>query len=135
MKPFRIAVLAIAVVCASGCKDLFSVTPLDIGAPAQTANGTYDFSFTWKDLSGTHVTQLPGFFRVRNGVISSSDGTLSGSVDSFGKATYNGPCPTANGGAVYTGSMTALAIPKAGRGNYTCNVTGISNVWLIYNGN
>lgn len=115
MKPFLISVLAVAVVFASGCKDLFTVKSLDVGAPAATANGTYDFSFTWKDLGGMHVTQLPGFFSVTNGIVSSSDGTLTGSVDSFWKATFNGLCPTANGGAIYTGSMTALAIPKAGQ--------------------
>ena len=136
MKRIHLAGLAVAVVVMSGCADLFSVKkiPLETGAAEATANGVYDFSFTWADLAGTHVTQLKGFFRVTNGVISSTDGTLSGSVDRVGTATFNGPCPTANGGARFTGSMSSLAIPKAGRGDYICNTTGIKNIWQINNG-
>ena len=136
MKRIHLAGLAVAVAVMSGCADLFSVKkiPLETGAAEATANGVYDFSFTWADLGGTHVTQLKGFFRVTNGVISSSDGTLSGSVDRVGAATFNGPCPTANGGARFTGSMSSLAVPKAGRGDYTCNTTGIKNIWQINNG-
>lgn len=132
----RFATVAVTVTMMAACGDLLGVKkiPLDPGPADQTANGVYDFSFTWKDLSGTRVTQLPRFFRVTNGVISSSDGTLSGTVDRFGKATFNGPCPTANGGATYTGSMSSLAVPKAGLGTYKCNVTNISNSWRIYNG-
>ena len=129
MKHVHLAALAVTVLVMSGCPDLFSVPkiPLKTDTADATANGVYDFSFTWADLAGQHVTQLKGFFRVTNGVISSSDGTLAGTVDRFGAATFDGPCPTANGGAKYTGSMTALAIPKAGLGNYLCNTTGIKN--------
>lgn len=136
MKHAHFAALAITVLVMSGCADLFAVKkiPLATGAAEATANGVYDFSFTWADLSGTHVTPLKGFFRVTNGVISSTDGTLSGTVDHFGAATFDGPCPTANGGARFTGRMTALANPKAGLGEYICNTTGIKNSWRIYNG-
>lgn len=136
MRLLRFATVAMTVMLVAACGDLLGVKkiPLETGAADQTANGVYDFSFTWVDMAGTHITQLNRFFRVTNGVISSSDGTLRGTVDRFGKATFDGPCPTANGGATYTGSMSALAVPKAGLGTYRCNVTNISNSWRIFNG-
>ena len=136
MKHVHLAALAVTVLVMSGCADLFAVKkiPLATGAAEATANGVYDFSFTWADLAGQHVTQLKGFFRVTNGVISSSDGTLAGTVDRIGVATFNGPCPTANGGARYTGNIAFLANPKEGMGNYLCNTTGIKNSWRINNG-
>lgn len=136
MRLRRLLVFAVVLMTVPACGDLLGVKkiPLTTGAADQAANGVYDFSFTWADLAGTHVTQLRRFFRVTNGTISSSDGTLSGTVDRVGKATFAGPCPTANGGATFTGSMSSLAVPKAGNGTYKCNATNISNSWRIYNG-
>ena len=96
----------------------------------------YDFSIVTTSPSGNQTIVLPpGFFIVRNGIISSSDNTLSGSVtDDFGNVVFTGPCPINNGSANFTGILDALAAPKAGHGNYTCQIGGISRTWRAYNG-
>ena len=99
-------------------------------------DGVYDFSFVTSTPSGNQTIVLPaGFFIVKNGVISSSDNTLSGKVlDDFGNVQFTGPCPINNGTANFTGILDALAAPKAGHGNYTCQIGGITRTWRAYNG-
>jgi len=100
-------------------------------------DGVYDFSIVVPKPGGGDSTMvLPaGFFIIRNGVISSSDSTLSGTVlDDFGNISFTGPC-TVNGlGANFTGIMDALAGPKFGQGSYTCQYGGITRTWRAYNG-
>jgi hypothetical protein len=110
-------------------------------APAPGAgtkyDGTYDFSIETTGPGGSVSTiVLPaGFFRIRNGQITSSDNTLTGGVtdSSFGNVKFNGPCPINGDGAVYTGIMAALAT-KNGMGEYVCNFGGIHKMWHAYNG-
>ena len=110
--------------------------PLSNNSSGGKYDGVYDFSIVTTSPSGNQTIVLPpGFFIVRNGIISSSDNTLSGSVtDNFGNVVFTGPCPINNGSANFTGILDALAAPKAGLGNYTCQIGGISRTWRAYNG-
>lgn len=98
-------------------------------------DAVYDFSFVTSTPGGNQTIVLPaGFFIVKNGVISSSDNTLSGKVlDDFGNVQFTGPCPINNGTANFTGILNA-GNPKFGQGNYTCQIGGITRTWRAYNG-
>lgn len=95
-------------------------------------NGTYDFQFVFTNPPPTPDTSktLSQFFRVNNGVITASDGTLSGSVSSSGSATFVGPCPINNDPADFTGSLTTSG---TGSGTYRCRTGGISRSWSVLN--
>ena len=111
--------------------------PLTNNSSKVAYDGVYDFSIVTTSPSGNQTIVLPpGFFIVRNGIISSSDNTLSGSVTNFefGNVVFTGPCHINNGSANFTGILDALAAPKAGHGNYTCQIGGISRTWRAYNG-
>ena len=101
-------------------------------------DGTYDFSFTLPKQGGGQQTAVadPGFFTISNGVISSSDATIAGTVlDDFGNVRFTGPCWTSSGGiAIWTGIINARSGPKFGEGTYVCqnNIKGGS--WHAYNG-
>jgi len=94
----------------------------------------------------TVATQvLQRFFIVRNGIVSSNDGTVAGAItnDNFGNVRFTGPCPhgdslpNPNLSATWTGIMNAGAGPKFGQGNYVCRTpvgTPSRNTWRAYNG-
>ena len=136
-----------------------SVTPVPAASPAPTPSpspaptpasakydGTYDFSFVYATGSTTVTTQvLPRFFIVRNGIVSSSDGTVAGTVtnSTFGNVQFTGPCPhgdslpNPNLSAIWTGILNAGSGPKFGEGNYVCRTpvgTPARNTWRAYNG-
>lgn len=106
------------------------------GSSGGKYDGVYDFSIVTTSPSGNVTKVMPsGFFIIRNGKISSSDNTISGSVkDNFGTVEFTGPCPINGNGAKYTGLLSALATPKAGHGEYVCNFGGITRTWRVYNG-
>jgi hypothetical protein len=93
-------------------------------------NGTYDFQFVFTNPGGDSTRTLPQFFRVNNGVITASDGSLSGSVTSAGAVTFVGPCPINNDPADYSGSLTTAG---AGQGPYRCRTGGIARTWSVFN--
>lgn len=107
------------------------------GASPGTAkyDGTYNFFFKNPGPGGiTESRTLARFFIIRNGVISSSDGTLSGAVDSFGAVSFTSPCTINNSVATWIGNMNASALAGAnfGQGTYTCSLAiggGSSNSW------
>lgn len=113
---------------------------------ARPFDETYDFSFTHPtppcSISpppcGGQKTQVmpPGFFRISNGIVSSSDATVTGSVlDNFGNVRFTAPCWTSSGGiATWTGIMNALSGPKFGEGKYVCQNGIIGGSWHAYNG-
>src|SRR5213075_15028 len=80
-------------------------------------------------------TNLPNFMIIRGGVISSSDGTLNGTVDlTFGSVTMRSACPINNSIATWTGNMNASAQSGSnfGQGTYTCAIAiggGANDSW------
>jgi hypothetical protein len=99
-------------------------------------DGTYDFSFTFpKQGGGVNTQVINRFFIIRNGQISSADGTVTGSVlDNFGNVRFTGPCWDGGGSpATWMGIMDALA-GKNGQGTYTCRNNIIGGSWRAYNG-
>ena len=87
-------------------------------------NGTYNFFFKYPSPSGTASSTLSRFLIINNGIVSSSDGTVSGSVDHFGAVTFHSPCPINSSTATWTGTMNASAQSGSnfGQGTYTCSI-------------
>lgn len=138
----RTAVLS-ALWCAVTAAGCFDLTQPNASSPSSTGttgpfDGTYDYSFAWTD-NGTqwNVNNLPAFFIVKNGVVSSTGGELSGRVtDNFGNVTFQGPCPNGSlEGANFTGILNA-GNPKFGQGTYRCNGGGFDShmTWHVNNG-
>lgn len=116
-----------------------TVTVTQSGAaptPTGRFDGTYDFSFVHPQPGGQRTQVLPaGFLRIRNGVITSSDGTANGAVlDDFGNVRFTAPCWDGGGGlAVWTGIMS-VAAGRTGLGNYVCQNGILGGTWRAYNG-
>jgi hypothetical protein len=117
----------------------FTVGCLAATSPSSSGrkyDGVYDMSVNVPpQVNPNGVIVVSGFFHVSSDVISSSDGTLSGSVtDTFGNVSFTGPCPVGNtGGATFTGVLNA-GNPKFGQGTWRCNNGGASSSWRVYNG-
>jgi hypothetical protein len=100
------------------------------GSTSGGYDGTYDFAFVYTvSGAGNRQTMLSQFFRVNGGNITSSDGTLHGSVASSGAASFVGPCPINNDPADYVGNLSRSG---NGEGTYRCRVGGISRTWSVY---
>jgi hypothetical protein len=104
-------------------------------APSGKYDGTYDFFFKNPGPGGvTESHNLSRFLIIRNGNVTSSDGTLAGTVDGFGAVRFTGPCPINNSVGDWTGSMNASALVGSnfGQGQYTCRIAiggGANNTW------
>jgi hypothetical protein len=103
-------------------------------APASTGSrfaGTYDFSY----VSPLGPQALSRYWFVRaDGVIGSTDGLVSGSVDNSGDVQFKAPCWTNSGGTA-TFSGTLLSNPKSGSGRFTCALNNINGgTWRVDNG-
>lgn len=97
-------------------------------------DGTYDFSFVHPVQGGTNTVPLSRFFTIKNGIISSSDGTIAGTVTESGVVQFTGPCWTSSGGtATWTGTLSAGS-PRSGQGNYTCQNNINGGTWSVTNG-
>ena len=71
-----------------------------------------------------------------NGRISSSDGTVAGSVtdNNTGGVRFTAPCHDGAGGtATWVGTLTANT-PKTGQGTYTCQNNIVGGTWSVANG-
>ena len=102
--------------------------------PVNSRDGVYDFSFVYNNNGTPETVVLPQYFIVTNDVLSSNPQELSGFVlDDFGNVRFSGPCPVNNGGAVFTGTLNLLN-PMGGRGDWKCDIGGVSNTWRAYNG-
>jgi hypothetical protein len=87
-------------------------------------DGTYDFSFQYAAPGGAQTQNLSRYLFIRNGVVSSSDGVVNGTVDAnFGSITFKAPCPISSGSSTWTGIMDASARSGSnfGQGHYGCN--------------
>ncbi len=100
------------------------------GSGVRAYDGTYDFLFVFTTPGGDSSRTLSRFFRVSNGTISSTDGTVRGSLTSSGAATFIGPCPINNDPADYTGTLSTNG---TGQGTYRCRTGGISRSWRVFN--
>jgi hypothetical protein len=112
-----------------------SITPVPAAftppglTPGPTAGGKYDgfynffYTFPTSLTSGSSNT-IQRFLIIRNGVISSADGTMAGTVDNFGFITFTWPCIINSSLADHRGSMNASALPgfNGGFGQYTCRM-------------
>lgn len=100
-------------------------------------DGTYDFRLVYPTGPGNTTSRTTTrFFIVSGGRISSSDGTVSGSVtsESTGAVRFTGPCWTQSGGtATFTGTLEATT-PKSGSGSYTCQNNIVGYTWSVSNG-
>lgn len=102
-----------------------SNTPSVTGA--RRFDGTYDFSYIRTGPGGTQTTvNVPRYLILNNGSLTTTEGTISGSVDADGNFRGNGVCPINELGADWTGRFTTSG---TGSGNYTCRFGGISRTW------
>lgn len=87
-------------------------------------DGTYNFFFKYPSPSGTASRTLTQYLYINNGVVTSSDGLSSGSVDHFGAIQFQTPCPINSSTATWTGNMNASAQSGSnfGQGTYTCSI-------------
>ena len=95
------------------------------GAPSSKFDGSYDFFYTFPtSLTSGSSNTIPRFLIIRNGVISSADGTMSGRIDNFGFATFTWPCIINSSLADFSGNMDASALSgfNFGKGEYSCRM-------------
>jgi hypothetical protein len=117
-----------------------SFAPPPASNPAPPAgskfDGIYDFRIEQPTGAGITTVNVAQYFRVVNGRISSPDGVLSGTVDTFGAAKFTSLCPFgAKDPATYSGNLNAGAGPTGnfGMGKYHCEQTPDYN-WFVNNG-
>lgn len=105
-------------------------TPPGLGPPAPTAdakfNGTYDFWIRYPTSATLESFQnIRRLVTIRNGIISSADGLMSGTVNNLGFTTFTWPCIiTPNSLADFRGNFnpSALSGSNFGEGTYTCRM-------------
>ncbi|MEI7950736.1 MAG: hypothetical protein WCI66_10950 [Gammaproteobacteria bacterium] len=125
--------------CGNGTFGTWATTRTPPPTPAPTTgiyDGTYDFYLVYPNPGGAATLTVSRFFIVKDGVISSSDGTVTGTVtnSTTGAAQFTGPCWTSSGGtATFTGNLGAGS-PKSGQGSYTCQNNINGGTWRVANG-
>jgi hypothetical protein len=95
-------------------------------------NGTYNLFYKLAGSGGVETNNLPNYLIIRNGVVSSRDGALSGTVDlNFGSIKFTSICPYNQERANWTGNMnqSALAGANFGQGQYSCVNPGDVFTW------
>jgi hypothetical protein len=102
----------------------FTPPRLTPGPASGKYDGVYNFSIAHPTSPTTsRIQNIARFMIIRDGIVSSADGTMAGSVDNFGWITFTWPCIiTPNSLADFEGHMTGLAWPKAGKGSYDCRM-------------
>ena len=89
-------------------------------------DGTYNFFYKSPAPGGTTTSRtLTSFLIIRSGVVSSSDGTVHGTVDlNFGNITFTSGCPINSTTANWTGIMnqSAQSGSNFGQGTYQCTL-------------
>ena len=122
LPPARALMFLLAVLAVSDCS---SITGLGTtSSDVSKFDGTYNFFFKYPSSSGLASRPIARWLIIQNGVVSSSDGTASGSVDHFGAIRFQTPCPINSSTATWTGNMNASALSGAnfGQGTYTCSI-------------
>ncbi len=98
-------------------------------------DGAYDFTLTIPTGNGTQTTQtVRRFWHVSNGVVTSTDGTLRGTVDGSGGVRFTGQCPINSELADWTGNLDWTAQPgfNHGEGRYVCRMPISGNLtWRV----
>lgn len=94
------------------------------GTGSPNFDGTYNFFFKYPSPSGQTSRSLSRYLIINNGVVSSSDNNVTGSVDHFGAVRFQSPCPINSSTATWTGNMNASAQAGSnfGQGTYTCTI-------------
>ena len=126
----RSVAIGLSVLMLAGCPSLTSPT----GSGVSKFDGTYNFFFKFPSPSGMSSRNLSSYLYISNGVVSSSDGAVSGTVDSFGAVRFQSACPINSSTATWTGNMNASAQSGSnfGQGTYTCSFAiggGSSDSW------
>jgi len=102
----------------------FTPPPLTPGPTSGKFDGVYNFFIKYPTSATTEGSQnIPRFMIIRDGIVSSADGTMAGRVDNFGNITFTWPCViTPNSLADFTGFMNAVSAFKLGEGKYDCRM-------------
>ncbi len=89
-------------------------------------DGTYNFLIHYPtSLTSSDSQNIQRFVTIRNGIISSADGLMSGRVENTGFTTFTWPCiVTPNTLADFRGNFnpSALSGSNFGEGTYTCRM-------------
>ena len=120
--PARTLMLLLAVLAVADCS---SMTGLDTTSSGVSKfDGSYNFFFKYPSPSGMKPQSLSRYLFIRTGVVTSSDGVVSGSVDRWGTIRFQAPCPINSSTATYSGTMNASALSGSnfGQGTYTCSL-------------
>lgn len=98
-------------------------------------DGAYDLFWTYPTGNGTSSSQtVRRFWIVRNGVISSTDGAIAGTVDGSGYVRFTFRCTINNSLADFKGNLdwTAPAGANHGEGTYECRMPISGNLtWRV----
>ena len=130
-----IVAIGLSVLAMAACPDFSSLTsPSTSSSGSAGFDGTYNFFFKYPSPNGLASSNLSRFLIITNGVISSTDNTVSGSVDHFGAVVFHSPCPINSSTATWTGNMNSSALSGSnfGQGTYTCSIAiggGSSDSW------
>ena len=93
-------------------------------------DGTYGLNFVYACPGGTCTSNAT--LVIRNGVVTSTDGLLNGTVDNtFGNLRATSVCPYNSSQATWTGIMNVSALPRSnfGQGQYSCANPGTVFNW------
>ncbi len=111
-----------------------STTPTPSPSPSPSTGGKYDgtygLNFAYACPGGTCTTNAT--LVIRNGVVNSTDGLLTGTVDNtFGNLRATSVCPYNSSQATWTGIMNASALAGSnfGQGQYSCANPGTVFNW------
>ncbi len=109
-----------------------STTPTPSPSPSTGAkyDGNYTLNFVYACPGGTCTSNAT--LVIRNGVVNSTDGLLTGTVDStFGNLRATSVCPYNSSQATWTGIMnvSSLAGSNFGQGTYACANPGTVFNW------
>ena len=127
------AIIALMLGMLSSCA---VANPYDAASGVSKFDGAYNFFFKYPSPSGQASRTLSRYLMINNGRVSSSDGTATGTVDSFGSIRFQTPCPINSSSAVWTGTMNASAQSGSnfGQGSYTCTIAiggGSLDTWQV----
>ncbi len=118
----RALVIVLSLLAVADCASVGDLTSTSSGVSKY--DGAYNFFFKYPSPTGTASRNLARYLYITNGVVSASDGQVSGSVDNFGAIRFQSPCPINSSTATWTGSMNSSALSGSnfGQGNYTCSI-------------
>lgn len=93
-------------------------------------DGVYDFAVVVPNFAGDSTIRSPAGLSINNGVVTTTNRDLSGTVNDAGTFTGVGACTVNNGSADFTGTISTNG---TGSGTYRCRIEGISRGWSVSN--